>query len=89
MLLTEQMAVLGSSGVGVGQQAAQQGESVAQGGAPIRGVAVGPQEGSQLAARVQATFDGQVEQQGLRLAQGKGEATAVMKHFGRAEYGQT
>jgi hypothetical protein len=36
---------------------------------------------------MQAPFDRQVEQQGLRLAQGKREAAAIMKHFGRAEYG--
>jgi len=36
-----------------------------------------------------AAFDRQVEQQGLRLAQGKGETASVMKHFGRAEDGQT
>jgi len=36
-----------------------------------------------------ASFDRQVEQQGLRLAQGKGEAAAVMKYFGCAEHGQT
>jgi len=36
-----------------------------------------------------AAFDRQVEQQGLRLMQGKAEAAAVMKHFGRAEHAQT
>jgi hypothetical protein len=35
-----------------------------------------------------ASFDRQVEQQGLRLAQGKAEADFVVKHFGWAEYGQ-
>jgi hypothetical protein len=34
-------------------------------------------------------FDCQVEQQGLRLAQGKREAAAVMKYFGIARYSKT
>ncbi len=73
----------------VGEQTAQQHQGVAQGGAGIVGLTVGPQEGRQFAAGVHAPFDCQVEQQGLGLAQGKGEAAFVMHHFGRAEYGQT
>jgi hypothetical protein len=38
--------------------------------------------------RVQAAFDGQVEQQGFGLAQGKAQAPLVMIDFGRAEYRQ-
>jgi len=34
----------------------------------------------------QAAFDRQIEQQGLRLAQGKAQAALVMKHFGRTEH---
>ncbi|MFL5592347.1 MAG: hypothetical protein ACJ8DI_32515 [Ktedonobacteraceae bacterium] len=85
---TQQMAVRGSRGVGVGEQRAQQGQGVAQGGARSGGRTVGPEEGRQFAAGVQAPFDRQVEQQGLCLVQGKGEAAAFMHHFGRAEHGQ-
>ena len=53
------------------------------------GLTVRPQQGGQFATRMHAAFDCQVEQQGQRLAQGKGEATAVMKHFWWAEHGQT
>ena len=86
---TDQMAVHGRGSVGVGEQCAQQGNRVAQGRATIVGRTVGPQEGRQLAAGVRAPFDRQVEQQGLGLAQGKGEAGAVVHHFGWAEHGQT
>ncbi len=85
--LTEQMGVLSRSGVGVGEQAAQQPKGIAQGPARIRRIAVGPQQGGELAAGMHAPFDRQVEQQGLRLAQGKREAAAVMIHFGWAEHG--
>ncbi len=87
--LMAQMAVRGRGGVGVVEQAAQQHKGVAQGGARRGGRTIGPEEGRQFAARVHAPFDCQVEQQGLGLAQGKGEAAFVMHHFGRAEYGQT
>ena len=89
LMLTEQVGVLGSRGVGVGEQAAQQRNGVAQGCARIVGLTIGPQEGGQLAARMHAAFDRQVDQQGLCLAQGKGETASVMKHFGRAEDGHT
>jgi len=55
----------------------------------LRGLTVRPEQGGQFAAGMHAAFDRQVEQQGLRLAQGKREAAAVMKHFGRPEHGQT
>jgi len=86
ILLTEQMAVRGSRGVRGGEQAAQQRQGVAQGGARSMGLTVRPQQGREFAARVHTPFDRQVEQQGLRLAQGKREAAAVMIHFGRAEH---
>jgi hypothetical protein len=85
--LTEQMGVLGRSGVGVGEQAAQQPNGIAQGPARIGGLTVRPEEGGQFAAGMHAAFDRQVEQQRLCLAQGKAEAAAVMKDFRRAEYG--
>jgi hypothetical protein len=50
---------------------------------------VRPQEGSELAAGMHTTFDGQVEQQGLPFAQGKGEPRTIMKDFGSAEYTET
>ncbi len=87
--LMAQMAVRGSRGLGVVEQAAQQQKGVAQGGARSGGLTIGPEEGRQFAAGVHAPFDCQVEQQGLCLAQGKGEAAAVMKRFRRAEHGQT
>ena len=86
LLLLEQMAVPGRRGVG--QQAAQQGQGVAQGIARSGGFTVGPQQGGQFTAGVHASFDRQVEQQGFGLAQGKAQAALVMKHFGRAEHGQ-
>ncbi len=73
----------------IGEQAAQQRQGIAQGRASSVGLTVGPQKGRQLAAGMQASFDRQVEQQSLRLAQGKGEAAFIMKHFRSAEYGQT
>ena len=82
---TLQMAVLRRGRV-VLEQIAQQAQSIAQGLARIGRLAVGPQQSRQLGARVQAPFDRQIEQQGLRLAQGKAEAAAVMNHFGRAEH---
>jgi len=88
ILFGEQMAGR-SRGVGIGQQAAQQRDGIAQGLARLSWLAVGPQQSSELAARMHAPFDGQVEQQGLRLAQGKGEAAPFMKDFGRAEHVQT
>ncbi len=88
-MLNEQVAVLGRRGVGIGEQAAQQGKGVAQVLARIGGLTVGPQQRRQLAPRMQAPLHRQVEQQGLRLAQGKGEAAAVMHHFRWAEHGQT
>ncbi len=84
---TQQMAV--RSRQGVGERATQQRQGVAQGPARIGWLAVGPQQRGELAAGVQALLDRQVEQQGLRLAQGKAEAGFVMKDFGRAEHGQT
>ena len=89
ILFSKQMAVGGRGGVGGGEQAAQQRQGVAQGGACSVGLTVRPQQGRQFAARVHATFDRQVEQQGLCLAQGKGQAAALMIYFGRAEHGQT
>src|SRR5260370_41267997 len=71
------------------KQVAQQRNNNAQGVTRVVGLAIWPQEGRQLAARMHATFDRQVEQQGLRLAQSKRETPAVMKHFGSAEHGQT
>src|SRR5438876_11498434 len=59
---------------GIGEQAAQQRDGVAQGLTRISRLAVGPQQSSELAAGMHAPFDRQVEQQSLRLAQGKGEA---------------
>jgi hypothetical protein len=88
LMLTEQVAVRSRRGVGVGEQAAQQGNSVAQVLTRIGGLTVGPQQRRQLAARMQAPLHHQVEQQGLRLAQGKAEAAAVMHHFRWAEHGQ-
>src|SRR5260221_5847346 len=86
---TLQMAVLGSRGVRVDEESAQGYKSAAQGGAPLLGPTVRPQEGGQLAAGVHAAFDRQVEQQGLGLAQGKGEAAAITKYFWWAEHGQS
>ena len=86
-LTEEQMAVLGSRGLGGDEESAQGDERVAQGDAPLWWPAVWPQEGGQLAAGVYTTFDRQVEQQGLGLAQGKGEAAAVMKYLWWAEHG--
>src|SRR5207302_2454896 len=83
--LTEQMAVVRRGRV-VLEQFAQQRQSIAQGLARISRLAVGPQQGGQLAARLLAAFDRQIEQQGLRLAQAKAETAAVMKHFWRAEH---
>ncbi len=88
LTLTEQVGVLSRSGVGVGEQAAQQGKGVAQGRARSMGLAVRPQQGGQFATGMHAAFDRQVDQQAQRLAQGKAEAAAVMKHFGWAEHGQ-
>jgi hypothetical protein len=84
--LQEQVAVSGRRGVG--QQAAQEGQGVAQGIARSGGLAVGPEQGGQLTAGVHASFDRQVEQQGFGLAQGKAQAALVMEHFWRAEHGQ-
>jgi hypothetical protein len=81
------MGVLGRSGVGVGEQAAQQPQGIAQGPARIGGLTVRPEQGGQFAAGMHAAFDRQVEQQRLCLAQGKAEAAAVMIHFRRAEHG--
>jgi hypothetical protein len=75
--------------VGVVEQAAQQGQGVAQGGSCLMGSTIRPQQGSELAPWVHAPFDRQIEQQGLRLAQGKAEAVAVVKDFWWAEHGQT
>ena len=87
--LTAQMAVrVSRGGVGVGEQVAQQGNGVAQGRARSVGLTVGPQQSSQIAAGMHAAFNCQVEQQSLRLAQGKREAAFVMKHFWRSEYCQ-
>src|SRR5260221_41374 len=86
---TLQIAVLGSRGVRVDEESAQGYKSGAQGGAPLLGPTVRPQEGGQLAAGVHAAFDRQVEQQGLGLAQGKGEAAAITKYFWWAEHGQS
>jgi hypothetical protein len=89
LMRTVQMAVPARRGVVVSEQAAQQGQGIAQGRARIVGLAVGPQQGGELAAGMQTAFDRQVEQQGLRLAQGKREVAAIMNHCGRAEHGQT
>src|SRR5205085_8769023 len=64
ILFGKQMAVRGSRGVGGSEQAAQQRQGVAQGGACSVGLTVRPQQGRQFAARVQTPFDRQVEQQG-------------------------
>ncbi|HEX6551157.1 MAG TPA: hypothetical protein VF026_00220, partial [Ktedonobacteraceae bacterium] len=85
----EQMGEPSRRGVGVSEQGAQQRQGVAQGRASIMGLTVGPQQGGELDAGMHAAFDGQVEQQGLRLAQGKREAAVVMKDFGSAEHGKT
>src|SRR5258707_15719899 len=79
LMLNEQMAVLGRRSVGVSEQAPQQRKGGAQTRTSSVGLTIGPKEGSQLAAGMHAAFDRQVEQQGLRLAQGKGEAVAGMK----------
>ncbi len=76
-------------GVRVGEQAAQQRNSVAQGSACIVGLTVRPQERGELATGMQTSFDRQVEQQSLRLAQGEGEAAFVVKDFWWAEHGQS
>src|SRR6266700_904585 len=89
ILLTEQMAGLGSGGVEGDEESAQRHEGVAQGGASRLGPAVGPQEGGQLAAGVHTAFNRQVKQQGLRLAQVKGEASAIKKYLWWAEHGQS
>jgi hypothetical protein len=62
ILFSKQMAVRGRGGVGVGEQAAQQHESIAQGGAGSAGLTIGPQEGRQFAAGVHTPFDRQIEQ---------------------------
>ncbi len=61
LTFAEQMTVLSRSSIGIGEQAAQQGQSVAQGGASIVGFTSGPQQRRQLAARMQPPFDRQVE----------------------------
>ncbi len=86
---TEHMGVRSRRGAGVLEQTAQQGNAIAQGGAGIVWFTVGPQEGGQLAAQMHVSIDGQVEQQGQRLAQGKCEAVPVMIHFRSAQHGQT
>jgi hypothetical protein len=91
VMRADQMRMVGGRGRGcrVVEQVAQERYGVAQSGTRLVGLAVGPEEGIQLAPLMQATFDGQVEQQRLRFAQGKAEAAAVMKHFGSAEHRQT
>jgi hypothetical protein len=86
----EQMRMVGGRGRGrrVVEQVAQEGYGVAQRGARFVWLTVWPEEGIQLAPLMQAPFDGQVEQQRLRFAQGKAEAAAVMKHFGSPEHRQ-
>jgi hypothetical protein len=79
----------GRRGLWIAEQVTQQRNGVTQGGASFVRLTVGPQERVQLAPVMHAPLDRQVEQQGLRFAQGKGEAAAVMKDFGRAEYVQT
>ena len=88
LMFTEQMAMRRSRRIKIGEQAAQQRQGVTQGRARTLGLTVGPQQGGQFATGMQAAFDRQVEQQGLRLAQGKAEAAAIMIHFGRAEHVQ-
>ena len=88
LMFTEQMTVRRSRRIKIGEQAAQQRQGVAQGRARTLGLTVGPQQGGQFATGMQAAFDRQVEQQGLRLAQGKAQAPAVMIHFGWAEHVQ-
>jgi hypothetical protein len=89
LTLTYQMAVLGRRSGRRGEQVAQQGKGVAQGLTSNLGLTVRPQQGGQFAAGMHAPLNGQVEQQSLRLAQRKGEAAFIMKHFGRAKHGQT
>jgi hypothetical protein len=87
LTLTEQMAVLGWRSGRHGEQVTQQGKGVAQGLTSDLGLTVRPQERGQFAARLHAPLDRQVEQQGLRLAQGKGEAASIMYHFRRSQHG--
>jgi len=68
---------------------AQQCNGVAQGSASFVGLTIVPEERIQGAPGMHAPFDCQVEQQGLRFAQGKRKAASAMKHFGSAEHGQT
>ncbi|OLD84402.1 MAG: hypothetical protein AUF64_01825 [Chloroflexi bacterium 13_1_20CM_54_36] len=89
LMFTEQMTVRRSRRIKIGEQAAQQRQGVAQGRARTLGLTVGPQQGGQFAAGMHAALDRQVEQQGLRLAQGKGEAMVMMKHFWGAEHAHT
>ena len=83
------MGMGGRRGLWIAEQATQQRNGVPQGGAGFVRLTVGPQECVQLAPLMHAPLDRQVEQQGLRFAQGKGEAVTIMKDFGRAEYVQT
>ncbi len=83
------MGMVGRRGIWIAEQATQQRNGVTQGGASFVRLTVRPQECVQLAPLMHTPLDRQVEQQGLRFAQGKGEAVAVMKGFGRAKHVQT
>src|SRR5260370_42499796 len=89
ILLTEQMAGLRSGGVAGDEESAQRHEGGAQGGASRLAPAVGPQEGGQLAAGVHTAFNRQVKQQGLRLAQVQGAASAIKKYLWSAGHVQS
>src|SRR5438132_14092775 len=89
LMFTEQMTVRRSRGIGTREQVTQQCQGIAQALESIGRLTVGPEQGGQLAAGMHATFDPQVKQQGLRLAQGKRETTAMMKNSGRAEHRKT
>jgi len=80
IMQTQQMGMGGRRGLWIAKQATQQRNGVAQGGASFARLTIGPQERVQLAPLMHAPLDRQVEQQGLRFAQGKGEAVAVIDH---------
>src|SRR5258708_35178805 len=86
---TQHMDMVGRRGLWIAEQATQQRNGVPQGGASFVRLTVGPQERVQLAPLMHAPLDRQVEQQGLRFAQGKGEAVVATKNIGGAEHRQT
>src|SRR5258708_9903239 len=86
---TQHMDMVGRRGLWIAEQATQQRNGVTQGSASFVRLTVRPQERVQLAPLMHAPLNRQVEQQGLRFAQGKGEAGGGMKDFGWGAHAQT